>query len=652
MPRDNIDPSYHDETSYLAMRTIIREGYDYYYESTQDVPDNITDEQLNIMLSPGNDEYFKQTIPHSTALKEVIHDHPGYQNQLFNKLIQHLDFYLQKHSMEIVKLAQINLTQPQTSTLFNNVIRDYFQQAIPNLHIFERVVDAQPDYQDRLLDKLVQHLDFYIRETETVADVLKLTKFRLTEQQKETVFSHIMSDNVLQYFNDHTFMDVADYQPDYQNQLFDELFQHLDFYVHASVKSIAFFTSISRLTNSNLTEQQKNKLFNYCTLDQDRLDSLLNQPGGLATIFKACSSWDDKQYLFEQVKNKRLLFGDSEADLQALAQLCPNEKEKEQMFQWCLDHIEHTRLLSVIEKLANLGSGFNSLKYQTQLLKYLGAHFDYVVNKNVTIEPEQGQNLTALDYMARQCLPKGITYVGHRARKCLHKGLSQYSYFFKSEDKEKIRANVNDWLMQQHHMPDILSAISVTRNLPPQIAQRINEFAAIPEAITDNYLSSDSQFAKYYRLHKISYIIQEETYNHLQQFINPQTSTDYQVSVQLCDRVEQQGIAVIWPQIEAQVTQRVLEETDCGNQFQDRDSLESTITQVRDLTRLNMDPKKSLSQSKGYQAFCSQTNSANALIQSSYLCGWNNKRKRTDDETLEDTSKMRGVEDTPKMRRV
>lgn len=118
--------------------------------------------------------------------------------------------------------------------------------------------------------------------------------------------------------NSYEFKKVAMTYPDYQNQLFNKLTQHLDFYLKDPV-------DLSQITQLSLTEQQKKELFNCVTNNQDRLDRFLNDQlfTGLEKIFCLCSSSDHKQYLFEQAKNRPKSF-EGEGSLQALVQLCPN----------------------------------------------------------------------------------------------------------------------------------------------------------------------------------------------------------------------------------------------------------------------------------------------------------------------------------------
>lgn len=217
----------------------------------------------------------------------------------------------------------------------------------------------------------------------------------------------------------------------------------------------------------------------------------------------------------------------------------------------------------------------------------------------------------------------------------LRQAFDRYSDLFFPNDKAKTQANIKDWYKHRQYeafnMPTALAAISATRTLSAAVAQRIYECFVIP-----NYLLSTSQFTKQFNSHnEISDIIQQEAHNYLAQLANPQTSTDYQTSARLFEQVEQQGISAVWPHIQDSVKQRVLEETDYNKEAQDDNSLSSTITQVRDYTPFNMDPKKSLSQSKGYQAFCSQLISANAWLTGSYLAKLGDEQN-AQDETLED----------------
>lgn len=390
------------------------------------------------------------------------------------------------------------------------------------------------------------------------------------------------------------FKEVARDHPEYFDQLFNKFVQHLDFYLQVFAKVM------SLLKELELNEERKKEVFDHIKNHPNMLDHILDEFFGLARLTYLCPPKfmhpDDKQYLFEWAKNKSVSFEDLN-NLKALVQLCPNEEEKEQIFQQGVDHLQEVDKVFKILRFKDLAEVFTNIKYQSQLLEYLANDFDNVVKYNFQIQFLRGF-------------------------------FHDYSDLFKLDDAEKTRANLKDWLNQRQYeasnMPTILAAISsANRSLPKEVAQRINEFVVIP-----NYLPSTSQFTKQFNSHnEISDIIQQEACNYLAQFANPQTSAGYQTSVRFWEQFEQQGIKAIWPSIEDQVKQRLSHETDCNDEAQDEDNLSYTITRILDHTPFKIDPKKSLSQSKGYQAFCSQLISANAWLTSSHLGVLENERQ-------------------------
>lgn len=282
---------------------------------------------------------------------------------------------------------------------------------------------------------------------------------------------------------------VALKYPNYQNQLFNKLTQHLDFYLQDPV-------DLSQITQLRLTKQQKKELFDCVTNNQDRLDRFLNHQlyTGLEQIFCLCSSSDDtssddKQYLFEQAKNRPKSFED-EPSLQALVELCPNEEEKEQIFQQGLAHLRETPFKYL--RLRDLAKAFTHTKYQSQLLEYLANNIDYVFTAAVT----------------------------NREIEDLGQAFHHYSHLFCPGDKEfpqeKTRKKIADWYKQRQYeasnMPTILAAISsANRSLPPKVAQRINEFVVIPSQLSSTLWFQQQYQQQFGRFMSIKEALQSES---------------------------------------------------------------------------------------------------------------------------------------------
>lgn len=399
-------------------------------------------------------------------------------------------------------------------------------------------------------------------------------------------------------------------------------------------------------------------------MNEQTLERFLNNPNqfhdpiiyltALAQTFP-----DKKEELFNTLMaNQHNLLTDSYSIKEA-AQVFSDQQKQEQLFQILINNaepflIDKQKGHSIPDRCAITlaAETFQQPHQQAALFKILASNLEYLLIGSLETDIASLKNAfptykSVMDGPSPFLLTESLFQEGLKMKQISQEKLAPYTEddYFDLEAEMRDDVDIGTILAIKKWRNEILDLYHVTilscPNIPQETLGIITSFLYVHETYNNTDYFAQVCQQRDHLLQKAAPIIQQEAQKYLNRLANPQTASEAHRSTQTLAQVEAKGVQPIWDKLKHTIKDRVFNEVDHGYSIGDyqRFLVHFSHTKHSKIT-IDLDSiQKQLSQSPGYQQYCSNLMHINHKLTCSHtLFGEENNQEQ---QALANSPKLR-----------